>query len=383
VITQNELPTLPVTVIIPAHNRADAVGRAVASAFAQRPSPPAQVVVIDDGSQDATATVAQRAGADVVRHDVNRGAGAARNAGLSHAAHPWIAFLDSDDEWLPHHLASLWPHRAGHVLVASSALSCTPNGQQRHLGPPEPMGRTLRSPIDVATTSIVVTSAVLAAGDAIEAAGRFSEATEPHPQVEDVDLWLRLLEHGPGYVSAEVSVLYHDHAEESPGSGNALQLARRRVLESYVDRPWFPPHLLDSWDGIMGWDAARLAQRAGDGRLALRHLAQVARSPRRTRSLLRELRHRHGARRVSWRVVRSGERTLAVIEPETARGQLPTGFAIVVPSGRTKLARYAELARRPTSAVVVRGRGERVLARVLGLDAVRPGRPPATPTSGD
>jgi GT2 family glycosyltransferase len=374
---------LPVTVVIPAHNRAGTVARAVASAFAQRPSPPAQVVVIDDGSHDSTATAAQRAGAEVVRHEVNRGAGAARNTGLSHAAHPWIAFLDSDDEWLPHHLASLWPHRARHVLVAGSALSCTPDGSQRHLGPPEAEGRALRSPLDVATTSIVITSAVLARRDAVEAAGRFSEANEPQPQVEDIDLWLRLLEQGSGYVSAQVSVIYHDHAGDTPGSGNALQLARRRVLESYVDRPWFRPQVLDAWEGVMGWDAARFAQRSGDGRLALRHVGRVARSPRQTKALLRELHVRHRARRRSWRVTRWGACTLAVMEPRAASVPPPAGFVVVVPPGRTKLTRYVALAHRPTSAVLVRGRADQLLARVLGLEAVWATAPTAGSGFGD
>ena len=101
---------LPVTVIIPAYNRADTVAQAVASALAQHPAPPAEVLVVDDGSADDTAEVAERAGARVVRHAVNQRLGAARNTGLSHATQPWIALLDSDDEWLPHHLASLWPH---------------------------------------------------------------------------------------------------------------------------------------------------------------------------------------------------------------------------------------------------------------------------------
>ena len=115
VIARPEDNPLPITVIIPAYNRADTVARAVASALAQRPSRPAEVVVVDDGSADDTAEAARLAGARVVRHSVNRRLGAARNTGLSNATQPWIALLDSDDEWLPHHLASLWPLRGPHA----------------------------------------------------------------------------------------------------------------------------------------------------------------------------------------------------------------------------------------------------------------------------
>jgi hypothetical protein len=371
VIARAEGDPLPITVIIPAYNRAGTVARAVASALAQRPAPPAEVVVVDDGSADDTAEVARHAGARVVRHRVNRRLGAARNTGLSNATQPWIALLDSDDEWLPHHLASLWPLRGSHVLLAGSALRCAPDGGQLHLGPPEPGGRALRSPADVATSSIVVVSAVLARRDAVESAGGFREFPGPLHGVEDIDLWLRLLEHGTGYVSARVSVLYHEHAGQMSSDGNRLQIARRVVLASYAARPWFRPQLLDAWDGVMEWDTARLAQRSGDGRGALRHLGRVARNPNRLRALLRELRVRQAARRRSSQITRSGTHTLAVVDPAAAPILPPAGFTVVVPRGRTKLARYAALARRPAAAVLVYGRAERMLVRILGMRAVR------------
>jgi GT2 family glycosyltransferase len=361
---------LPVTVIIPAYNRADTVARAVASALDQRPAPPAEVVVVDDGSVDDTAAVAERAGAQVVRHASNRRLGAARNTGLLHATQPWIALLDSDDEWLPHHLASLWAHRAGHVLVAGSALRCTSGDEQRFVGPPEPEGRTLRSPADVATSSIVVVSAVLARRDAVEAAGRFGEFHGSMHGVEDIDLWLRLLERGRGYVSSRVSVLYHEHAGQMTGDGNDLQLARRAVLESYAGRAWYSPQLLDAWDGVMAWDAARTAQRSGDWLLALGRLGGAARSRERVRAVLGELLVRHRGRRRSSQTTRSGARTLAVVDPLAADNAAPAGFALVLPPGRTKPARYAALVRRPADAVLVEGSAERVLVRALGMRPV-------------
>jgi GT2 family glycosyltransferase len=370
VVARPEGNPLPITVIIPAYNRADTVARAVASALAQRPSRPAEVVVVDDGSADDTAEVARLAGARVIRHSVNRRLGAARNTGLSNATQPWIALLDSDDEWLPHHLASLWPLRGPHVLLAASALRCAPDGQQLHLGPPEPAGRALRSPADVATSSIVVASAVLARRDAVESAGGFREFHGPLHGVEDVDLWLRLLEHGTGYASARVSVLYHEHAAQMSSEGNRLQLARRTVLKSYSARPWFRPELLDEWDGVMAWDAARLARRSGDGRGALRHMGRVARNPKRLRGLLRELRVRQAARRRSSQITRSGTHTLAVVDPAAAATPPPAGFSVVIPPDRTKLARYAALARRPPAAVLVHGRAGRALVRILGMRAV-------------
>ncbi len=93
-----------ISVIIPVWNRAHEVGRAVDSALAQT-LPPLEVIVIDDGSTDETPHVLARYGnrIRVVRQN-NRGVAAARNAGIAIARGELLAFLDSDDVWLPHKL---------------------------------------------------------------------------------------------------------------------------------------------------------------------------------------------------------------------------------------------------------------------------------------
>jgi glycosyltransferase involved in cell wall biosynthesis len=90
----------PVSVIIPTFNRAHLVPRAVASALACL-KPEDELIVVDDGSMDDTAGALApfQDRIQYVRTE-NRGAGAARNRGLSEARSPLIAFLDSDDEWM-------------------------------------------------------------------------------------------------------------------------------------------------------------------------------------------------------------------------------------------------------------------------------------------
>src|SRR3954465_12886690 len=114
--------TLPVTAIIPAYNRPGPTVRAIESILRQSSGIPGEIIVVDDGSSDDTADAAEAAGARVIRHEVNQGLAAARNAGIAQASHEGVALLDSDDEWLPHHLDELWRLRNGHVLVATSAL---------------------------------------------------------------------------------------------------------------------------------------------------------------------------------------------------------------------------------------------------------------------
>jgi glycosyltransferase involved in cell wall biosynthesis len=91
------------SVVIPTWNRAHLVGEAVASALAQRPRA-VEVIVVDDDSTDGTRELLrERFGATitVLQMPERRGPGAARNAGVRMATGELLAFLDSDDLWLP------------------------------------------------------------------------------------------------------------------------------------------------------------------------------------------------------------------------------------------------------------------------------------------
>lgn len=89
------------TVIVPAHNEAQAIGRVVkdicdALVTAERPASNVEVLVVDDGSTDDTARYAEEAGARVVRHEENLGYGAALKTGIRAASHEIIVTTDGD-----------------------------------------------------------------------------------------------------------------------------------------------------------------------------------------------------------------------------------------------------------------------------------------------
>ena len=94
-----------VSVIIPAFNRAAVIRRAIDSVLRQSFGD-FEIIVVDDGSSDGTAVQACQCDPRlrVLRHEMNRGAAAARNTGIRAALGTVIAFLDSDDEWLPQKL---------------------------------------------------------------------------------------------------------------------------------------------------------------------------------------------------------------------------------------------------------------------------------------
>ena len=103
-------PSALVTVVVPAYNRATTIARCLQSVIRQT-YPQWEVVVVDDGSTDATREVTREMAREdsrirLVEHAQRLGAQAARNTGIREARGEWIAFLDSDDEFLPHSLES-------------------------------------------------------------------------------------------------------------------------------------------------------------------------------------------------------------------------------------------------------------------------------------
>ncbi len=90
-----------VSVVIPCFDAAPYIRDALDSVLAQSHSP-IEVVVVDDGSSDESANIAESYGSPVrVIRQLNQGESVARNRGLDEARGDWIAFLDADDKWVP------------------------------------------------------------------------------------------------------------------------------------------------------------------------------------------------------------------------------------------------------------------------------------------
>ncbi|GAA0241172.1 glycosyltransferase family 2 protein [Haladaptatus pallidirubidus] len=92
-----------VSVIVPTYNRAHSLPRTVESVLSQTLED-LELIIVDDASADNTAEVVASYDDDRIRffkHEENQGASAARNTGIEHAEGKYMAFLDSDDVWLP------------------------------------------------------------------------------------------------------------------------------------------------------------------------------------------------------------------------------------------------------------------------------------------
>jgi glycosyltransferase involved in cell wall biosynthesis len=258
---------LPVSVIMPAFNRADTLPRALASIQSQRPFLPAEVIVVDDHSDDESGEIARRYGATVIRHERNQGAAAARNTAVAAATQPWLALLDSDDEWLPDHLDVLWRLKAGHVLVAGASMACfdEPGQPPAYAGTIRSRAHTLRSPAALIPLNPLSASGVLVAREAVVAAGGYNTELG---YAEDWDLWLRVLERGTGVITPSVVCLYHVHAGSKSLHAEGPVETHDKIVRSCVGRPWWSARLLDRWCGLRLWAALEAALAEGQRRKA-------------------------------------------------------------------------------------------------------------------
>lgn len=275
-----------VSVIIPTYNRAATIERAIDSVFAQ--NVPIELIVVDDGSKDDTADIVTRRYGDRVRliRQPNQGSAAARNQGIRAAGGELIAFLDSDDEWLPGKLAAQIAILDAHpevALTSGQAQYFDEQGRAFTMSNPSCSGWILER---LLLTNMIITSSVLVRrGALLEHSELFRKEQQP---AEDWGLWLRVASRHQVIVAPDVIVRYHVTADG---------LTRLAPLDSYYrifDAIYRTMHLdpeleravkrnRRKMDAMMHMMTALLQYNAGNGGQArLEALKAVLRSPSRT-----------------------------------------------------------------------------------------------------
>jgi teichuronic acid biosynthesis glycosyltransferase TuaG len=225
---ENDKRHADVSVIIPAYRAAATIHRALESVAAQTLKP-LEVIVVDDGSDDATLDAA-KASADLMEgvelkvfSQSNQGAGAARNRALREARGKYVAFLDADDEWLAAKLERSMAHIIGtrNVLVAHDGWIVR-DGQETLNACARRFRQGADTFVQLYRKGYIDTCSVVARRDAVEAAGGFDENL---PNAQDFDLWLALVrEPGtPFVVFDEPLVRYH------AGDGGIMGHTQRRL----------------------------------------------------------------------------------------------------------------------------------------------------------
>lgn len=241
---------LDVTVVIPTYNRAGLIRRALDSVQRQRQVRPA-VIVIDDASTDSTPEVVRHwaieSGIPVVIDVLakNSGAATARNRGINLAKTPLIAFLDSDDEFLPYALdrliAPLLYHPNAVLSFANAAVVDQNMHKLRSIFPPhgalieqsapldEPLSRYRRllSPKDsLLRASMIPTCATCFRREAAIAAGGMPTEILAG---EDWLFWLRLAQQGEFIFQPDELSLNHVHADNLTHPRRAVFIAKEKL----------------------------------------------------------------------------------------------------------------------------------------------------------
>ncbi len=264
-----------VSVVIPTRDRSRLVAGTVRRTLAQR-GVELEVIVVDDGSCDATTEAIEAIGdarVTVLRNAHSRGVAHARNRGIERATHPWIAFLDDDDRWSPDKLRiQLDLARARDAdFVYAAGVAVAPDGRVLHVSPalaPEELRRDIRSRNSVFAGA----SNVLARADLLRRLGGFDERLH---HIADWDLWIRLTEAGRPAACPETLVAYVVHDANMHRTAIDSAVSEGHLLHTKHAASSLPGRL--DWVIFRTWIAEGQAHSGRHGRAALTHAVTALR----------------------------------------------------------------------------------------------------------
>ena len=202
-----------VSVVIPTYNRWPMVGEAIESVLGQT-FRSVELIVVDDGSTDGTTKELAKYGLKVRVVSCSKGGvAAARNYGVTIARGRYLAFLDSDDLWLPKKLEIQVAFMAQHPEVEicqteevwlRNGIRVNPKAKHR-----KPCGDIFRPSLDLC---LVSPSAVMMTKELFEKVGRFDESLAV---CEDYDLWLRIaVDHSVPLIPSALIIKRGGHADQ-------------------------------------------------------------------------------------------------------------------------------------------------------------------------
>jgi len=234
-MSRNESRT-SVSVIIPTFNRRALLERAVDSVVAQT-RPADEIIIIDDGSTDGTAALVEKKYPGIIYlSQTNRGVSHARNQGIRKANGTWLAFLDSDDVWLPEKLEK-----------QLSALSRKPAFRICHTDEiwirkgrrVNPMNKHKKSGGDLFDRClhlcVISPSTVILHHSLFLRFGLFDESL---PVCEDYDMWLRLCAFIPVLFLPETLIIkYGGHPDQLSRKFWGMDRFRIEALEKIIANP--------------------------------------------------------------------------------------------------------------------------------------------------
>jgi glycosyltransferase involved in cell wall biosynthesis len=221
-----------VSVIIPTYNRGWILGEAIDSVLAQEYSD-YELIVVDDGSTDDTQEILDLYGQDiVVFRQPNQGVSAARNLGIAESRAELVAFLDSDDLWLPQKLTRQVAFFQSNpvALICQTEETWVRNGVRVN---PKKRHQKLAGMIFEPSLALclVSPSAVMIRKTLFDTVGLFDESL---PACEDYDLWLRVSCRYPVFLIDEPLVIKRGGHQDQLSKAAGLDKYRIRALTKMV-----------------------------------------------------------------------------------------------------------------------------------------------------
>jgi glycosyltransferase involved in cell wall biosynthesis len=219
---------LKISVIIPTFNRAHTLKRAIDSVLCQTYAPH-EIIVIDDGSTDNTSELLTHYQNLKVIKTENQGVSLARNLGIQAASGEWIAFLDSDDEWLPFKLqkqVAMIEDRPHLKLIHSDEMwirkdvRVNPHKKHQKGGGDQYLPSLLMC--------MISPSATIMQRETLFELGLFDES---YPCCEDYDLWLKFTSLYPvGFINEMLIKKYGGHPDQLSQKYQAMDYWRVKSL---------------------------------------------------------------------------------------------------------------------------------------------------------
>lgn len=230
---QNKVPL--VSVIVPSYNRPKMLRRAIES-IENQTYDNIEIIVIDDGSSiDLREYVPETTfELTVARHEVNKGAGAARNSGIQIANGDYIAFLDSDDEWLPDKIEKQVTLLNGADQTIGAVYCSTYWQYNGYVREKKMEPRTGDIYSDLLSGWIqTITSTLLIRAECFEVCGGFDPE---YPSFQEYDLSTRIAKQYKFDVVNEPLVIEHVHSEEKISSNpDKRRAGLKRFLQKWGD----------------------------------------------------------------------------------------------------------------------------------------------------
>jgi glycosyltransferase involved in cell wall biosynthesis len=225
---------MDISVIIPSYNRAHLLARAIESVLSQDLAP-REIIVVDDGSSDDTRELmSNRFPQCQYIHQPNQGVSSARNRGIEAASGEWLAFLDSDDEWLPGKLAaqsSTLKNQPGLLICHTEEIwirnGRRVNAMKKHR---KSGGRIFRNCLPLC---VISPSSAMIHRSLLTEVGNFDENL---PVCEDYDMWLRICAHQPVAFVAEAQIIkYGGHEDQLSRQEWGMDRFRLQALEKIIN----------------------------------------------------------------------------------------------------------------------------------------------------